>query len=168
MLFLMCREFIEFPTFKSTIKECIQKGELPLRLNEIKPKNERSILNTIIPYELPLFEKNITDEIKIKNYGGFRRFLKDRRLDSLLPYFPEKDIPREKLRWELEHYENERVEIFRIISEFEKLCGNDTGFKLFIEKLLNERGFAEHNCLLKYFEIITEDNLSSLTNKCMK
>lgn len=78
----------------------IFKAELPeLKLaTEVKLKNlsaadESSLLEKQIPFELPyaFIDENetaqtiwITDTMKMKDYGKFRRFLKDRRLPNLM------------------------------------------------------------------------------------
>jgi len=167
MLFLMCIEFIDDPTFDKHIKEILRKERDAghFLLKEIKPKNKKSILNTPIPYELPLTvkskedgkeeEKRIKSVIKIKNYGGFRRFLKDRRLDSLLTYLPGNVIERDHLEWQLSNYENKRIDIFKTIYEFEKACGENVHYKKKIAELLIKPGRAAHKHLMtKTIEII--------------
>ncbi len=60
------------------------------------------------------------DDLKVKNIGDFNKFIKDRRLPNLLAYLQKEQIHRAELEKELERYDIVRIEIFKIIHEFEK------------------------------------------------
>jgi hypothetical protein len=119
VLFMMVKDLLkslEEPLFKSTdLKK--------LKLKEVMPDAEKGILSMPIDFKLKFNEKFICQgDMKLKNYGDFRRFLKDNRLKNLVKYFPEKEIAKEKLEKELEQYDKARIEVQRIILEFEKQC----------------------------------------------
>ena len=81
----------------------------------------RDALNVSIAYALPLHGKKIVSQhIKLKKIGEFRRFLKDRRLPALLPYYPQQEIERIDLEHELQDYQQRRLEVFRRIHAFER------------------------------------------------
>ncbi len=114
------------------VKDLLQSLEEPLfgatdlkniKLRDIMPDAEKGILSMPINFKLKYGDKFICqNNMKLKNYGDFRRFLKDNRIKNLITYFPEKDITKEKLEKELEQYDKARIEVQKIILEFEKQC----------------------------------------------
>lgn len=103
------------------------------RLSNIKPirqgetENRENILTLKIPFSIELLMADgnrITikqDELKLKNYGDFYRFIFDRRIKGLLPYVKgAKVIDRTVLEEELDNYDLLRPEIFKIVHSFEK------------------------------------------------
>ncbi len=85
----------------------------------------------------------VRETVKIKNYGDFRALLKDRRINSLLPYVPDDEIAYEAIQKELELYEKARMEVFYRIFRFEKEI---TG-TFAIPK--NKDGYIYHTDILK-------------------
>jgi len=116
ILFLAIRDL--FPTIESSVFKGLAIEQF--RLSDILPDAEKGILSQSIEIRLPLYNKFIIQKgLKLKNYGDFRRFLKDRRLESLMPYFEEDDIDRSSLEKELEDYDTARIEIHRVVLDFE-------------------------------------------------
>lgn len=56
--------------------------------------------------------------IKVKNYGDFRRFLKDRRLNNLMFYFDSEVVERAAVEREVDEYDRNRIRIFELIRTF--------------------------------------------------
>ncbi|MDB5032365.1 type VI-B CRISPR-associated RNA-guided ribonuclease Cas13b [Mucilaginibacter sp.] len=117
VLFLIIQDL--FPSLEQSVFKGLAINQL--KLSDILPDAEKGILSLPIEIRLPLYNKFIIQRgIKLKNYGDFRRFLKDRRLQSLLPYFEEESIDRVIIEKELQDYEIARIEIHRLVLEFEK------------------------------------------------
>jgi len=117
VLFLILRDL--FPSLESSVFKGLAINQI--RLADILPNAETGILSQQIEIKLPLHGKFIVQRnIKLKNYGDFRRFLKDRRLESLLPYFEEEYIDRAKIERELEDYDTARVLMHSMVLEFER------------------------------------------------
>lgn len=57
---------------------------------------------------------------KFKDYGRFRRFLKDKRIDGLATYFDTKEIPFEFLEYQIMEYDRIREKIFQLVFKLEK------------------------------------------------
>lgn len=167
MSFIICKELIAATGNDSTLSASLQGQFL---LKEIAPNSEKSILNTFIEYKLPRASKTISDKIKIKDYGKFRRFLKDRRLNTLLEYFEKQNITRDELRTLLDTYERKRLFIFEKIAEFEKACEKHEHFAAKIDTLLKTQGFIKHKHLLEiytsYFQTTPEtiQNINMIRN----
>ena len=66
----------------------------------------------------------VHESIKIKNYGDFRGFMKDRRIVGLLPFINSDEIQFEALQKELDFYKEARMAVFTRIFEFEKAVLN--------------------------------------------
>lgn len=149
LIHLMAKDLLN-----KNIKELNLK-ESDLFLRDIKPKSETGILSKKIKFELKYELKEGTkiiyqDDLKFKNYGDFRRFLKDRRLDNLLPYFKEMRINRKVLEKELEQYDSVRPHVFKLIRDFEKEMFNK--YQLELEKKINKKNqYIEHNAILEVF-----------------
>ena len=84
-----------------------------------------NILSLSIPFKLTLTLKDgrtrtITQqELKLKNYGDFYRFVYDERLATLLTQTKSVEIDRDNLEKELLHYDLKRTEIFHWIHAME-------------------------------------------------
>lgn len=131
VLFMMVKDLIRRNNDIIALKEKIDW----MKLSDISPLSEQSILSQFVPYELNLLceltddagnktgvtlEKTIyQNEIKIKNIGDFRRFVKDRRLGNLLAHFDEKRLARKIVEDELDIYDRMRIGIFEHILKFE-------------------------------------------------
>lgn len=167
MLFIMCKKLI---ADRSTDSNLIQNLKGQFFLKDIIPDNEKSILNTFINYTMPIKSKNISDKLKIKDYGRLRRFMKDRRLDKLLDYYTKEDISREEIKAELDLYDRKRFTLFETIYDFEIACGEHPGFKKKITEHLQLQSYIKHKTLLEiYNNIFTVDentiqNLNMIRN----
>lgn len=98
------------------------------KLSKIMPRqDDGNILAVKIPFFLTITtaegkEYRIKqDEIKLKNYGDFFRFVHDRRVDSLLPLVSKVEIDRADLEKELQNYDLERAGIFALAHDLEKV-----------------------------------------------
>jgi hypothetical protein len=127
------------------------RKSLDSKLGDISPINAKSMLNDVIAYELNTRNKTITADIKIKDYGNFRRFLKDTRLDSLVDYYPEDKIARNRLVQELDIYERNRILVFEAIYNFEKACETNVTLAKLIADEKNKKGYLSHNLLIDEF-----------------
>ncbi len=131
LLFLLAKEMLF-----DQLNKAIQQDDF--KLSDIKPNGDKDILSTSIPFCLPLdyYETNekgaITKErillgakvihqkaLKIKNYGDFRRFVNDRRLNMLFQWIDNDRIERVDLEKELEGYDKARLEAAHCIYHFE-------------------------------------------------
>jgi hypothetical protein len=117
ILFLIVRDL--FPSLESSVFKGLAINQL--KLSDILPDAEKGILSQPIEIRLPLHDKFIVQKgLKLKNYGDFRRFLKDRRLESLMTYFDEEIVDRAVLEKELENYDAARIEMHKLVLDFEK------------------------------------------------
>ena len=96
------------------------------KLQNINPTSDNgNILSLSIPFKLTLTLKDgstrtITQqELKLKNYGDFYRFVYDERLATLLSQTKNVEIDRDDLEKELLHYDLKRTEIFHWIHAME-------------------------------------------------
>lgn len=97
------------------------------KLQNINPISDNgNILSLSIPFKLTLTLKDgstrtITQqELKLKNYGDFFRFVYDERLDTLLSKTKNVEINRDELEKELLHYDLKRTEIFSWVHAMER------------------------------------------------
>lgn len=141
----------------STENENIKKSlETEFKLQDISPTNEKSVLNRSIAFEQNIKSatgeyKTITATFKIKDYGKFRKDLKDKRLPALLDYYPDKKINKEELDRQLKDYERARITVAEKIYAFEKAFDKAGKYKEPLQKELDARGFAEHYVLLDLY-----------------
>lgn len=130
-LFLMAKELLRM-SGSDTWQGNLDK----LKLLHIAPDVERGPLSEFISFELTLQYSEMLNgrkkpdgktisrtiqqsKIKVKNYGDFRRFLKDRRLNNLMFYFGGQLLERATVEREIDEYDRNRIEIFRLIRSFE-------------------------------------------------
>ena len=137
-----------------------------------------------------IYGRKVTARLPIKRYGEFRRFMKDRRLQNLVKYYPgdhETPIPSgipesgkameknkkytySNLCDELEIYDKERDNVLNLIYEVDKILVDH-----FPDKIMKEEdGYYEHyHCLdfaKKEFglesdvELLSQDNFKDLRN----
>ena len=97
------------------------------KLQNINPTSDTgNILSLSIPFSLTLTLKDgstrtITQqELKLKNYGDFFRFVYDERLATLLSQAKNVEINRDELEKELLHYDLKRTEIFSWVHAMER------------------------------------------------
>lgn len=81
--------------------------------------------------------------LKVKNYGDFRAFLKDKRIETLLPYLKETTIQYQALKFELEMYGKARLEIWEAILDFEHAA------IAHLALTVNEDGYIAHRPILE-------------------
>lgn len=152
--FMMVKDLLkslEEPLFKETDLNNI-------RLNDVMPDAEKGILSMPINFKLKYSDKLICQSnMKLKNYGDFRRFLKDNRLKNLVKYFPEKEIPKDKLQNELEQYDKARIEVQRIILEFEKQCTIKYSIDM---SFANGEEYVNHETILNEWQQHNPTNLN--------
>lgn len=151
---------------KADIQAPVEIGE-GYKLAEIRPDSDKGFLSlqTSVKLEIPYtYETNLNkvlkvkdarpvpspldkkviekETIKIKNYGDFRGFLKDRRINSLLPYLKDNKIQFEALEQEFEFYSEARAAVFERIFRFEKAV---TG----AVTISKNNGYIKHTEILK-------------------
>ena len=97
------------------------------KLQNINPTSDTgNILSLSIPFSLTLTledgsTRTITQqELKLKNYGDFFRFVYDERLATLLSQTKNVEINRDELEKELLHYDLKRTEIFSWVHAMER------------------------------------------------
>lgn len=156
-----------------TVKHSLSKG---FYLKDIMPDNKKSILETRIKFSIPFkvgyTEKKVSDVFKIKEYGKFRKYLKDKRIVSLLSYFKESEIPKPDLDKQLKDYERSRHTLFEAIYYFEVAISKNT---MFAEEINHEKTtqktYVEHRKLLEWYLPASEENdilkkqLNNIRNK---
>ena len=91
LLFLMAKHLL----IESRLPEAVLEK---YKLKDIKPGSETDILSVQTPFSLPVkFSdggKTRTvvirqEQLKLKNFGNFYRLIRDRRVNTLLPHFPD-------------------------------------------------------------------------------
>lgn len=174
ILFLMASEIL----FQQKPEGLTEKD---LKLSNIKPKPEndtdKDLLSTQLPFslqyqfydvtangevdykkkkgEITIFQK----ELKLKNYGDFIRYTKDRRLNNLFHWLDEQELEMPLLQKELERYEETRIAVSRIIHYFEKALFEkyhslfDNKFKenMLKKKSESDSSYVDHNEMLEVF-----------------
>lgn len=131
-LFLMAKDLLRMSGDNDTWQGNLNK----LKLKDIIPDAERGPLSEFISYELKLQYSEMLNglkkpdgktidrtifqtRIKVKNYGDFRRFLKDRRLNNLMFYFDDAMVDRIHIEREIDEYDRNRIKIFELVRAFE-------------------------------------------------
>lgn len=96
------------------------------------------MLSRRIPFKIEILGKTIIQEkLKVKNYGDFRRFMKDRRLPGLFEWIEQNEIERELIEKELEEYDNVRLEVANLVYGFETLVCNR--YRAYFEEIMAAR-----------------------------
>lgn len=165
VLFLLCRELVK--KVEPSVQTALE-GEFLLL--DISPDNDKSILGKQVDFTIPVttIDKQvikITSTFKIKNYGDFRKYVKDRRLPYLLPYFKKDTVTKDELERQLKLYEQARLALFKEVYAFECACRDNPLFQEFIGEKLNmldkngnKLNYVDHWSLLsKYAEISGTD-----------
>lgn len=108
-------------------KETKLVGIENLTLTDFSPESKQSVLNSPIEYKLDYsrpkdnIHASIMDpNMKIKDYGKFRKLLKDRRLPGLLSLWNKPVVMREGIRLELDNYQKYRLQVSAKVIEFER------------------------------------------------
>ncbi len=125
------------------------------KLRDVMPGGKDSILETTVPFIITLTVGDTTltirqkEEIKIKRYGEFYRYNSEPRLKSLLPYLTKKlggntdaklEINRKMLENELSRYDLKRIEVMKMVQEFESEIikqANNAGVEIDKDTLIN-------------------------------
>lgn len=131
LMFMMAKDILQLNGINDT--NILMDRIKDFKLSNIKPvkndelEREENILTLKVPFSVDLLLSNgkmITihqEELKLKNYGDFYRFIFDRRIKWLIPYVKDaKVVDRAVLEEELDNYDLQRPEIFRIVHSFEK------------------------------------------------
>ncbi|PIB35793.1 hypothetical protein BFP72_10500 [Reichenbachiella sp. 5M10] len=121
------------------------------KLRSIKPDTDQSFLSMLLPIAIPVFYPEKTskhqrtiarEQLKVKNYGDFRSFLKDRRLYTLLPYISDEVVQFEAIQREFAAYHRSRESVFEKILSFEKTVIAQHNIQP------NKYGYIEHKDIL--------------------
>ncbi|MBR5898837.1 MAG: type VI-B CRISPR-associated RNA-guided ribonuclease Cas13b [Muribaculaceae bacterium] len=202
--FLMAKDILnaDYPSRDTKNKEIAQNHEFKnidkFKLKALCLKASKEEKDNILEYQVPFtvtlsigeIKVEISQEnMKIKNYGEFFRYVNDTRLVNLLPYLSDKidddgyiKIKRAQLEQELQAYDNNRVEIYKCVHDVEKFILNK--FKVLENKYYTRKpdySFEFHdncpekgnpvqnnfNAIVNYFDKIiqhlsTEAQLSSI------
>lgn len=144
LLFLMAKQML-FAQVANDVQ--LKMDETLFQLKNMHPKNNSDIttLSLQIPFEA-VYQVYATDKkniqrlnklhtvtiyqqkLKAKNYGDFAKFTKDRRLNNLFMWLPpDSRIERSQLQKELDNYDTQRLLLFEVLHQFEKLAVAKTG-----------------------------------------
>lgn len=97
--------------------------------------------------EIPGTQRHIADKLKIKDYGKFRKLLKDRRLTNLVRYYPEQaKINQETLRQEIMNYDTGRLEVMEAVADYERAAYGRWREEL--DKRRSDKGYIDHSTYL--------------------
>ena len=145
--FLLARELF--------LKEKVQSlnldhDESVFRLNAIGPDNDTGTLSMQIPCELKVHGKTITYVTKIKNYGNFVRFTRDRRLKGLFEYIADDTLEFAVVKRELHLYDKARLEISNQIHRFEKAVLKNLSVEIKAEKDRKKEEIKQLQLQLQY------------------
>jgi hypothetical protein len=144
------------------------------KLAGINAYAEQGTLSVLVSCELKVLNKTITHKLKIKNYGDFVRYTRDRRLKSLFSY-PVPDIMElDQLKRELKLYDDARLEVSFHIQQFEKAMFEKLKPEILAEKE-NKKGydytdFKEiHDAFVKKFPFLKSESneLKNIRNSFM-
>lgn len=163
-------------------KFLIQKTNLAgidtLNLSHFSPDSEHTLFNTPIAYSLLYkskvspFEVKITEpKMKLKDYGKFRKLLKDRRLPGLFSLWNKAEVLRSEILTELDAYQICRISVSEAIIEFEKGLYNLDMAYFDTIKSADKGQVISHHHFLNYLRSKGEineiefNNMATLRNK---
>ena len=119
LVFLMAKDLLLKNIGKDDVKGKTRDKIKQYKLQNINPTSDTgNILSLSIPFSLTLTLKDgstrtiAQQELKLKNYGDFFRFVYDERLATLLSQTKSVEINRDDLEKELLHYDLQRTKIF--------------------------------------------------------
>lgn len=132
ILFLMARSIL----FENNSEMFTHRFDM-FRLKDIRPIRRQEgvgALEICVPFSITLRIKGSNmpvrisqEDIKLKNYGDFMRFVYDSRLETLIPYLIDDpnairiDIMRSDLEEEFTNYDRKRYEVFANVHKIEQL-----------------------------------------------
>lgn len=159
------------PDIGKSILNCVPANGISLKFPFYKV-NDNGSFNKINGSRQELGEADIIDKhLKIKNYGNFRKLMKDRRINNLCFYFqPDSKgkilLSRNILENELKAFEKKRPLVLEVIAKFEKTLYDkckENGVKQF----LDDKGIQKHTLYLGYYfntyEANTDNNNFQIT-----
>jgi len=112
--------------------------------------DEQQDMNKKPQLSIELHDRKVTAQLHFRQYGLFRRFMKDRRLENLFAYFPvEDDIVLQVLREELRMYDVERKRLMDQILELEASLWEKHGDEL--EQKI-DKGHLNHSKQLNFIQ----------------
>ncbi len=133
-------------------------------LKDIQPQGDKGILSMPLERFYRSFEYTYTDadghsktgttiiyqlQLKVKNIGDFNKFSRDRRLPNLLGILRTDEISRDILEKELLDYDRVRLEVFRVLHDFEKsvisnnTISNTEDFEIILTAYKNQSGISD-------------------------
>ncbi|GHT00071.1 hypothetical protein FACS189421_11630 [Bacteroidia bacterium] len=117
LLFLMAKRIL--------ITEMGENNIGKYQLKQIMPDSPTDILSAQTSFSITLTKNGCQkiikqEKLKLKNFGDFQRFVRDRRIETLFPYMKADSIDRQILEAELDAYDDKRVHIFELIHQFEE------------------------------------------------
>jgi hypothetical protein len=157
----------------------LEENDLKLSNVKTKPENDsdKDLLSSQLPFRFPYQYWDVTSKgeidhkykkgeaiifqkkLKLKNYGDFIRYTKDRRLNNLFHWTGDIELEMPVLQKELVRYEEARLTVFRLIHDFEKAMYEK--HHLFFDELLktnklkkeneNENSYINHEEMLEKF-----------------
>lgn len=126
LLFLMAKDVLTY-----TMGDGVDLSAY--RLREIGKDGDKDILSMQLPFairlQIPVKEndketvKEITirqNDLKLKNYGDFFRFIYDSRIRPLLAQVEVSEIERATLEQELDNYDRRRIPLFECVHDLER------------------------------------------------
>jgi len=169
ILWEMVKEF-----YKSSIHNRItNKNEMEIKMESanlekvgFNVNQTNNFLEEPVEMKQSAFGKTVKTYASIKDYGIFRRLLRDKRLDSLLNWFENPEDPnsasaiidKSDLDYELTKYDSLRDDVIKTIFEFEKACGEHSRFSNIINQKIKTPQQIHFALLEEYSKIKNSDN----------
>jgi hypothetical protein len=90
---------------------------------DTKEKQEQFLVKYTEP-ERKVFHNQKGYQWKFKDFGRYKRFIKDRRIPELSKYFEDNEIPFDLLEYQINEYDRVREKIFNLVFLLEKTIAN--------------------------------------------
>jgi hypothetical protein len=131
LLTLLAKEMLQ----NASDAQVLQDNLNQLKLKEIGPNQDKGPLAQTVDYSIKLsFTEQVNGKptsnavtkairqknLKLKNFGDLKRFVRDRRLSNLMHYYKANIIEKETINLELDQYDRSRVDIVKAVFDFEK------------------------------------------------